>query len=317
MYTITTIEKHFFLFKYCGDSWPTSSNIYVIPDADGLNIIDSGLNKENCFSGFRSCLNQLGFEVSDVHTVILTHGHTDHIAGTHMINQHSSPRIFLSEKSIPEAIDPAMQEHYCLPSSVRDISVRLKNYAILENFENTCGRWRLNREGILPIRDGDQLEVGDYTLRTIHVPGHDIGLMVFYEPNLKLLLTTDLMKSSGPGTALPWYSSSAGGPGSYLRSLDQVEKLDVEAAFPSHGAFNGSLADAISRTRADIIKREAKIIASLKNSPKTCDQLDGILFRPIVLELCPWYSSVTESHLLELEENGVVMREDLEYVAVG
>ena len=317
MYTIIPIREDFFFLQYAGDSWPTSSNIFAIPDNDGLNIIDAGLNKEESFKGLRACIEKLGFSTSDIHTILLTHGHTDHIAGARIINLHSNRRILLSDKSIPEAIDPAMQEHYCLPSSVREISLKIKDYDILANFENTCGPWRLNGERILPVRDGDELKIGNYTFQAIHVPGHDIGLMVFYEPRIKVLLSTDLLKASRPGNALPWYSSSAGGPGHYLRSLQKVEKLDVKGAFPSHGALRGAVPEMVARTRSVIVKRQAEVIDSLRRGAKTCDQLDEILFKPIVLELCPWFSCVTESHLVELEKEGLVTRDGLEFVALS
>lgn len=315
MYEIVHIREDLFLFQYGGDSWPTSSNIYAIPDKDGLNIIDTGLNREESFGGLRLCIHELGFSISDIHTILLTHGHTDHIAGANFLSLHCTPRILLSEKSIPEAIHPSMQEHYCLPSRVREISARLRNYDILNNFQNTCGPWTLDTRQITAVRDDDEIEMGNYAFQAMHVPGHDVGLMVFYEPKTKILLTTDLLKASRPGNALPWYSSSAGGPSNYLKSLGKVTKLNVREAFPSHGSLRGVFTDMVRRTKDVILDREARIIASLKEGPKTLDQLDSILFSPAVLKLCPWFSCVTESHLLELEHDGVVEQDGLDFVA--
>lgn len=316
MYKMVRIREDLFLFQYSGNSWPTSSNIYAIPDRDGLNIVDTGLNREESFGGLQACLQELGFSASDIHTILLTHGHTDHIAGTKFLTLHGSPRILLSEKSIPESVSSTMQEHYCLPPRVREVSVRLKNYDILANFHDSCGPWTLNKEQITAVRDGDEIEMGNYTFQVIHVPGHDIGLMVLYEPKIRMLLTTDLLKASRPGNAPPWYSSSAGGPRNYLKSLDKVTRLKVREAFPSHGALRGAFAEMVHRTRNAIVDREARIVAALKVGPKTVDQLDTILFTPVVLALCPWFSSVTESHLLELEHEGVVKKDGLDFVAI-
>ncbi|MEJ2717579.1 MAG: MBL fold metallo-hydrolase [Deltaproteobacteria bacterium] len=217
---------------------------------------------------------------------MLTHGHTDHIAGTNSIKKYCKARIFLPEKSIPEATDAEVQEQAVLPDSVREISLTLRNYDILDNFDKTCGEWVLKKDDISAINDGDELQAGAYTFQAIPTSGHDIGMMVFYEPSRKLLLTADLLKGLRPGNALPWYSSSAGGPGEYLASLDMVEKLSVKDALPSHGILKGSFIEAVGHTRDAILKREAEIVASLKNGPKTCDQLDNILFSPILLEVC-------------------------------
>lgn len=309
MYQAHKIDDDLYLLHFTRKSWPTGSNIFVIPDRDGLNVIDTGLNEDASFEGFEKCLNGLGYRVSDIHTIYLTHGHTDHIAGVNLITNHCNPKVYLSEKSIPEALQPAMQEHYCLPESVRKIVPELRNFDILANFEQSCGRWWLEDIEITPIQGGDRLSIGKYTFSTILVPGHDIGLLVFYEPSLKLLLSTDLFKSSGPGSALPWYTSTAGGVSGYLDSLRRVEGLDVEQVFPSHGFVRNGFSDAVATTRSAIEDREQKIMSALKEGGKSCRKLDKLLFGEFLLNICPWFSTITEAHLVALENNNSIRTE--------
>ena len=316
MYITHKIDKDLYFLNYSGKSWPTGSNIIVVPDQNGLNIVDAGLNDKSSFDGFELCINELGYNVSDIHSIYLSHGHTDHIAGVNLIVKHCTPRVYLSQKSIPEAIYPALQEHYCLPSSVREISPTLQDFDILGNFKDGCGEWSLENIDLIPIEDGDRLELGKHRFMAIHVPGHDIGLMVFYEPSLKLLLSTDLLQSSGPGSALPWYTTAAGGVSKYLESLSRIETLDVAHVLPSHGFMNVSIAEAIASTRKQIQTREARILSSLNNGPKSCDELDKVLFSQFLMEICPWYSSVTEAHLVFLENIGLIAREEKGYVLI-
>lgn len=317
MYKIRRVQKDFILLDYVVRNWPTSSNIFLIIDKDGLTLIDTGINEKECYLGLRAAISELGFRIGDIHTILLTHGHTDHIAGTNILLTECNPRILMSEKSIPEACDPLLQEHYCLPKTTRELVPALKEYDILANFEATCGAWVLKDVAITPVKDGEEIKAGNYTLRALQVPGHDIGLMVFYEPTIKTILTTDFLNSSGPGSALPWYTATAGGVESYLLSLNSLKGLEVETTLPSHGSINKPFTQALGETKAIIVEREARILSLLKEGKKSCAQLDALLFRPVVLKLCPWYSTVTHSHLQKLESEGKVEREGFDFYLTG
>ena len=313
MYEMHEVRSDFYFLRYTGRSWPTSSNIFLIRDKHGLNLFDTGLNKGEVFEGLSNCLRQRGYDVSDIHTVVLTHGHTDHIAGMNIIKQFCNPRVFLPKKCIPEATNPNAQEDAVLPRHVREIAPRLKDYDILTEFSNSCGEWVLRDPYLLPIKDNDNIDLGKYSFRAIHTPGHDIGLMVFFEPEIKLLLSTDLLRASIPGNALPWYSSTGGGVKAYLQSLDRIEKMSIDKAFPSHGTLSGNIKERVRETRDVILDRQNKIVNALKDGPKTCEELDLILFTPLVLKFCPWFSSTTEAHLQYLEREGLIKKDKLEY----
>ena len=313
MYEMHEVRSDFYFLRYNCRNWPTSSNIFLIRDKHGLNMFDTGLNKEEVFEGLSNCLHQIGCDVSDIHTVVLTHGHTDHIAGMNIIKQFCNPRVFLPKKCIPEATDPKAQEEAVLTRHVREIAPRLRGFDILMECSNSCGEWILRDLDLLPIEDHDEMKLGKYSFRANHTPGHDIGLMVFFEPEIKLLLSTDLLRASIPGNALPWYSSRSGGVKAYLQSLDRIEKLHIDKVFPSHGILSGNIKERIRETRDVILDRQNKIINALKDSPKTCEELDHILYTPLALKFCPWFSSTTEAHLRYLEREGLIKRDKLEY----
>jgi glyoxylase-like metal-dependent hydrolase (beta-lactamase superfamily II) len=135
--------------------------------------------------------------------------------------------------------------------------------------------------------------------------------MVYYEPGIKLLLTTDLLRAAIPGNALPWYCSTGGGVSEYLGALDRIETLDVAKVYPSHGKLNGAFTKHVRKTRNIILERENRIVAAIKEGPMTCEQLDGLLYTPLALKYCPWFSSCTEAHLKKLETEGKVERDGL------
>ena len=309
MYSISPIKDDFYFLQYDGKRWPTAANTWLIKDPDGLILIDTGLNSEACFGGLTARIEEIGHRISDIHTILLTHGHTDHIAGVNAIFEHTSPRIYLSQNCIAEATDPAMQERNILPPEVRAIVPALRDYDVLENFQQTCGEWRLNTNDLLPIEDGAELRFGRYLLEAIETPGHNLGLMVFHEPTLKLMLTTDLFRSSGPGSALPWYSTNSGGVARYFESLDRIKDIDITIAYPSHGAPIEDFRAALELTRAVLVERDGKILHELSSGGKRCAELDAELFSERLLAYCPWYSTVTHAHLARLQAQGAVRQE--------
>jgi len=251
--------------------------------------------------------------IEDIHTILLTHGHPDHVGGTNLIIQRTSPRILIPEDSMLEAVDPVKQDYYCLPPNTREIALHMRSFDILENFDRTCGAWILDRSGLTGICDRQEIKLGCTEFRAIQTPGHDIGLMCFYDTSRKILLTGDLLRSTGPGSALPWYTSTAGGVDEYLASLVRIEGLDVQFTLPAHGTVFGTFDEMVNGTRKVILDRESTILSMLSAGPMTCEQLDAHLYRSIVLEICPWYSTVTESHLSRLEKAGIVKRDGLNY----
>lgn len=317
MYDFIPIRNDLFCAAFRGNSWPTSANVYIVLDPEGATLIDSGVDHPDCFSGLSSCLEKAGRNMKDIHTIVLTHGHPDHVGGTNEICRHTNPRVLLPELCLPEAIDSAQQDYYCIPPQVRAVASGMREFDLMGNFRRTCGFWELDKNRITPIRDGEVIKAGRYSFEAVHTPGHDIGMMCFHEAESKLLITGDLLPSTGPGSALPWYTSTAGGVDSYLTSLDRVARLEVDTVLPAHGAFHSKLPSLVEKTREMILSREAAILSLLREGPKSIEQLDARIYRPIVVQLCPWFSTVTESHLSRLERTGAVGRDGLEYYANG
>jgi glyoxylase-like metal-dependent hydrolase (beta-lactamase superfamily II) len=313
LYDLIKLEEDFFCAAHLGSSWPTSSNIFIIADTSGLALIDTGIDNSDCFASFASCLEKTGHSIEDVHTILLTHGHPDHIGGTNTICRYADPRILISEASISEAVDLQQQDYYCLPPHVRSIAPHMRSFDLMGNFRRTCGSWELKERRLNSIQDGAVIKVGRYALQAIHTPGHDIGLMCFYDSTHKILFTGDLLRSNGAGSALPWYTSTAGGVDAYLKSLERMDSLDVRNAFTAHGPVKSDFLTMLKDTREIILGREETILSLLAEGPKTCEELDTHLYRPIVLKLCPWFSTVTEAHLSRLEKLRVVKRNELNY----
>lgn len=140
--------------------------------------------------------------------IILTHGHSDHICG---VNEHKAE--FPDAKIVAYKDEEAMLENPNL------------------NQSPGFGVPYSTKSDIL-VSDGDELKVGDVTLKFIHTPGHTEGGMCIYVKEAKALFSGDtLFRQSIGRTDFPG--------GSYKEIMDSIRKKlfllpDDTNVFPGH-----------------------------------------------------------------------------------
>lgn len=140
--------------------------------------------------------------------IILTHGHSDHICG---VNEHKAE--FPDVKIVAYKDEEAMLENPNL------------------NQSPGFGVPYSTKADIL-VSDGDELKVGDVTLKFIHTPGHTEGGMCIYVEEAKALFSGDtLFRQSIGRTDFPG--------GSYKEIMDSIRKKllvlpDDTNVFPGH-----------------------------------------------------------------------------------
>ena len=140
--------------------------------------------------------------------IILTHGHSDHICG---VNEHKAE--FPDAKIVAYKDEEAMLENPNL------------------NQSPGFGVPYSTKADIL-ASDGDELKVGDVTLKFIHTPGHTEGGMCIYVKEAKALFSGDtLFRQSIGRTDFPG--------GSYKEIMDSIRKKlfllpDDTNVFPGH-----------------------------------------------------------------------------------
>lgn len=140
--------------------------------------------------------------------IILTHGHSDHICG---VNEHKAE--FPDAKLVAYKDEEAMLENPNL------------------NQSPGFGVPYSTKADIL-VSDGDELKVGDVTLKFIHTPGHTEGGMCIYVKEAKALFSGDtLFRQSIGRTDFPG--------GSYKEIMDSIRKKlfllpDDTNVFPGH-----------------------------------------------------------------------------------
>jgi len=283
--------------------WPAPANSYLLKDASGGILIDAGCGFPQCYDRLKAFLAENGLAPSDVHTVVLSHAHPDHMGAMPFLLEESSPRIFI------HALEARLAAENELLNDSFDMEY-INNYygdrlgggepaGILEYFSALCPMGAATATDT--VEEGDVLDLGGRRFEVLHTPGHAPGHICLYDSENRLLLSGDVV-----GAVVAWYCPSGGGARGYLDSLDKIEALDVELILPSHGGEITDVRAAIDGTRAYIMAREGRILEMLRSGEKSLLELADDLFRGAAV-MFPGLQ-VTDSHLNKLEEDGLVVR---------
>lgn len=288
-----------FVVKPEGEKWPASANVYIIKDEEGLTMIDSGCGSEKWFNALLAGMKAYGLDLRDVHTLLLSHAHPDHMGATSRVLKAIKPKIIMHEVDAPNARNPKLL--------IKNFDISLiKSYYPSFNFdllgffrESSCSMCQA--EPNVTVKEGDYVYAGKFSFRIIHTPGHAPGHICLYEEERKLLFSGDLI-----GAIPAWYSPSSGGALGYMESLAKIERLEVDLILPSHGIVIDDPARAINETRRKLTERDREILRMLDGGKRTFYELNEPVFKG-PMKYFPGVV-ITESHLIKLEREGKIER---------
>ena len=281
--------------------WPASANALMILDRDGATLVDVGCGKEEVYLRLKEFLASHGMGIGDVHTVVLTHAHPDHMGAMRYLLEEISPRVFLHPVEIPLAAEPSRLNHtfdMALPLRYGINPLGLDNPDILEYFSNLCPMARA--DATHAIDPDGELELGRFRFRVVVTPGHANGLVSLFEPRSGMLFTADAV-----GDVTAWYSPSSGGLTGFLAGLEVLAGLPASFLVPSHGKISERPGEEIARTRAYLLRREERVLRELATGPLAFPELVRHIFRNPMIHLFPG-PQILQCHLDKLQSEGRV-----------
>lgn len=287
--------------------WPAGANVFLLSDPEGAILIEVGCGRESCYEKLRTFLGTHGFAPADVHTVVLSHAHPDHMGAMPFLLEEASPRIIMHELEKPLAADPhLLNESFDMDYILEYYVERLpegtgpEEIDIIAYFSGLCPMG--SAEATETVVEGDAIEIGGRRFEVIHTPGHAPGQVSLFDREERTLLAFDTV-----GAVVAWYCPSGGGARGYLEGLDKLEALDARLIIPSHGPDITDSQDAIKKTREVILGRDREILGLLADGPRSLLELTDALFRNEGMRMFPGLQ-ITDSHLQKLEEDGLVRR---------
>ncbi|MFX0101828.1 MAG: MBL fold metallo-hydrolase [Candidatus Hodarchaeota archaeon] len=206
---------------YVGNSDVSS---HLIDTGDGLVLIDTTY-PQTVYLLLESIRN-LGFDPRDVKLLFHCHGHYDHFGGTKAIAEMTGAKTLLGKDDIYILEDrPEL-------SWAPEYGVDFYEFFDIDT----------------PLEDGDEISLGNTTIKCINVPGHTPGAMAYFFNIDKGGETYHVGIHGGPGLNtlqdeyLARYDLSSNSRQQYSNSLYKVMTEDVDIHLGAHPGQNNTLA---------------------------------------------------------------------------
>ncbi|MGH2760079.1 MAG: MBL fold metallo-hydrolase [Actinomycetota bacterium] len=156
------------------------------------------------------------------------------------------------------------------------------------------------------LTDGEEIALGDITLRAVHTPGHASSHLCYYLEQDRSLFAGDVVAGFGTTVIAP----PDGNMRDYLASLERLGSLDIERIYPGHGPV---IEDGPAKLREYIAhrrEREAQVLDALKAGLDEIPAMVKRIYAEVPEVLHPMAERSLLAHLEMLEEAGRVSRHD-------
>lgn len=183
-------------------------NVYVLKGTRKNLLIDVGLPSD--YDTLCNGLGEIGLTINDIHMVVLTHEHIDHVG--------------------------------CLPNLPTHIIVAAHGRAaskimLDDQFSMMSGAFKAGKVSShidIRLEDGALLDLGGIRLRVIYTPGHCSGAICLYELKTGTLFTGDTIFANGILGGI----FASGNISDYISSLERLQEFRLVSMCPGHGRMS-------------------------------------------------------------------------------
>lgn len=152
------------------------------------------------------------------------------------------------------------------------------------------------------LTGGERLRGDGWTIEALPTPGHASNHMAFFLLEENALFSGDhIMGWSTTIVAPPDGDMTA-----YMASLDAVKARDFSTIWPTHGAPITEPGPFLEAYKAHRLAREAQVLARMAAGDRRISDMVPVLYAAVDARLWPAASLSVWSHLIALEQAGIV-----------
>ena len=223
--------------------WLSANNI-LLKSRDGHVLIDSGYSRHVPLTlALLATTRGLGNE--PLAKLVNTHCHSDHAGGNAPI---------VERYGCPVAVPEAEAAHV----------ERWDGKALLHDY---CDH-QIERFAVDHVLPANTTHVwGDLEWKALAAPGHDMGALVFYNAEHRILISGDALWEHGFGFVMPPEIDPAALPATRA-TIDMLSRLDVRVVIPGHGEPFTDVAAAVDRARKRIAAFEGNSLRIARHALK-------------------------------------------------
>ncbi|WP_031409026.1 MBL fold metallo-hydrolase [Geobacillus vulcani] len=290
---------------------------YVYQEADGWSIVDVGFRDREAMRAWESAFRELGIKPRHVRAIYLTHFHPDHFGLAGWMQQQTEAPVWIS------APDYHMAERVWGEEGIQagEVAALFRRHGAPEELTSEMEKemWKLSMRvsplPVLTVLDASEIVLGQRRWTIVPVPGHSDGLISFYQPELRQLVASDHVLDRITPNIGVWPGADPNPLQQYFASLRKVEELEVDIAWPAHGAAIHQF-----RERVGAIARHhgqrLQAIKALATARVTAYDIAWHLFHHKRLTPTQWRLAIAETlaHLEYLVSTGELKKEEHQHV---
>ena len=209
-----------------------ATNAYLVKGGERNLLIDTGFNRSECREAMDQAIGELGIAMENT-DIFITHIHGDHsgLAGylSRPDNKIYSGRYCAhSLLGYPETGLKGFFSELIAQSGLTDIG--LSDHPGYTYASDSI-------ESVTIVREGDILQVGEFSFQCIETSGHAPDHVCLYDQERKILFSGDhILGKITPNNTIwaPPATITRDYLGEYLESLDKTAGLDIKVIFPGH-----------------------------------------------------------------------------------
>ncbi len=287
-------------------------NVYALAENGRLVLFDTGPNFPETLPALDESLKGISRSVADIGCVLITHFHADHCGIAGRIQEQSHGKVCMSQ--IDDGVVHAFADSDLRLQRISEFC--LEHGLDRKTIETLAGFFRDFKEITYPFRtdcflaDGEEIRLGNKTVRVIATPGHSRGHISFFIPGDGILLAGDnVLPHITPNLSPDIMEPSFRPLKSFMQSLDRIGTLPVRLVCPAHGSPFPDLKSRLDAIREHHRERKALTLRALGERPKTCHEVSIDVFGKDLPDFDKLLAlNETYVHLIELEEESLIKR---------
>ncbi len=234
-------------------------SVYVL-DGEVPAVVDTGTGAH--VDRILDALSVLGIQRADLGAIVLTHVHLDHAGGTAALaDACPNATVYVHESGASHLVDPER----LWKGTKRAVGAQIQAY------EKPAP---LPEDRIHRVTDGDEIDLGDRTLRVHRAPGHAFHQVVYQDSDDGGVFTGDAMGVLTPG--LDRVQPSSPPPdfdlAGCLGDVETIRELDPSRLYLAH--YGAHEPNALLGTYPDVLESWVEAVAATRDRLGDAETVD-------------------------------------------